>query len=69
MLKITLAAARVNAGYTQQEIADKLNVAISTIRNWEKGKTFPTQPAIESMCELYGLPYDCIDFLGAKNFA
>lgn len=42
--------------------AEKLGVAVSTLRNWEKGITFPKQPAIEKMCELYGVPYDFISF-------
>ena len=36
MPKITLKAARVNAGLTQQEVANELDVALSTVRNWEK---------------------------------
>jgi len=62
MPHITLKAARVNAGYTQAEVADILGVAISTIRNWENGITFPKQPAIEKMCELYAVQYDNIKF-------
>ena len=62
MSNITLKAARVNAGFTQADVSTKLGVAISTVRNWEKGITFPKQPAIEKMCELYGISYDCIKF-------
>jgi len=62
MPKITLNAARVNAGFTQADVAKKIGVAVSTIRNWESGKTFPKQPAIEQMCDLYGIPYDNIKF-------
>ena len=62
MSGITLKAARVNAGFTQVEVAEKLGVAPSTLRNWEMGITFPKQPAIEKMCELYNVPYDNIKF-------
>lgn len=62
MTKITLAAARVNAGYSQKEVAGILKVAVSTVRNWEYGKTFPKQPMIEKMCTLYKVPYDGIAF-------
>jgi len=62
MFKITLAAARVNAGYTQEEVATILKVALSTIRNWESGRTLPKQPMIEKLCALYGVPYDYINF-------
>jgi DNA-binding XRE family transcriptional regulator len=37
--KITLAAVRVNAGYSQEELAKKLDVDRQTIINWEKGHT------------------------------
>lgn len=62
MSKITLASARVNAGYSQLYVAEYLDVAPSTVRNWEKGNTFPKQPMIEKMCELYGVTYDEINF-------
>lgn len=62
MGKIKLSAARVNAGLTQAEVAKELGVAPSTVRNWENGKTYPKQPAIERMCELYGVSYDNIAF-------
>jgi len=47
----------------QTDVAVKLDVAVSTVRNWESGKTFPKQPVIEKLCELYGVSYDNIDFL------
>ena len=62
MKKITCKAARVNAGYTQGKAASELGVSVSTIKNWETGKTFPKQPDIEKMCALYGCTYDCINF-------
>lgn len=63
MIKISLAAARTNAGLTQKNVADALNVAVSTVRNWENGKTTPKLPQAHALCELYGIPYDCIKFL------
>lgn len=62
LFKITLEAARVNAGYTQRQAANALNKGVSTIINWEKGKTMPTQPDIEALCTLYKMPYDYIRF-------
>jgi len=62
MPKMTLEAARRNAKLTQAKAASKLNVSVGTLRNWEKGITFPKQPSIEKMCELYGVPYDYISF-------
>ena len=62
MSQITLKAARVNKGYTQAFVADKLGVSIGTLKNWESGKTFPRQPQIEQLCEIYGVGYDNIFF-------
>lgn len=62
MSQITLKAARVNVNLTQANVAEKLGISISTIKNWEKGKTFPKQPKIEQLCELYGVSYDNIFF-------
>ena len=63
MLKITLKAARVNAGYSQKEVAKKLNVSNKTISSWESGETFPSAEKIGALCELYGISYDNINFL------
>lgn len=38
MAKITLAAARVNKGMTQQELADKMGVSRQSVFDWENGK-------------------------------
>ena len=60
--KITCKAARINAGLTLQEAAEMLGVSVSTLKNWECGKTYPRQPAIERMCILYNRSYDSIKF-------
>lgn len=65
MPKISLKAARVNAGLSQSDAAKKIGVAVSTLRNWESGKTFPNQPKIEKMCEVYNIPFDVL-FLPKK---
>lgn len=53
-LKISLKAARINANYTQKEIADKLCVSKHTIINWEKGKNKISYPALDMLCRFYG---------------
>ncbi len=62
-INITLEAARVNAGYTQEQAASNLGVSRSTIINWENGKTIPGIPSMHKMSQLYGIPLDCIFYL------
>ena len=62
MPKITLKAARVNANLSQAEAAARIGVAVSTLKNWEAGKTFPKQPKIERLCEVYGISFDVLFF-------
>lgn len=63
MSELTLKALRVNAGLTQKEAAGKLNISNKTLCSWEKGKTFPSQPMIKKICELYHVRYDAIKFV------
>ena len=63
MLKITLKAARVNAGFSQKEVADALGVTKKTVCSWEKGYTFPSAKYIGLLCKLYNVSYDDIIFL------
>ena len=51
--KISLAAARVNAGLTQKEAAEKLEINIGTMQNWENGKTTPNAENFIKLCKLY----------------
>ena len=63
MIKISLKAARTNAGYTQKEAAKLLGVSNVTLSNWENGISFPDAQQIEKICKLYGVSYDAINFL------
>ena len=62
MAQISLKAARVNANLTQAKAAELLNVSTNTVKNWESGKTYPKQPQIMKLCELYKITYDDIFF-------
>lgn len=62
-IKITLEAARVNAGYSQKEAAKKLGVSNCTLLRWEKGISMPRANQITDICELYAIPYDMLIFL------
>lgn len=59
-IQISLAAARVNAGMTQQDVAEKMHISKQTIVNWEKGKIAPGIPQLEMMSRLYNIPIDNI---------
>lgn len=62
-MKMTLKALRVNANYTQEIAAEKIGVTQKTLSNWENCTTYPNQKQIEKICELYGVTYDCINFV------
>ena len=55
-IMISLAAARVNAGLTQAEVAEKMRVAVNTVVNWEKYKTSMTLQQAREIEELYQMP-------------
>lgn len=65
-LQISLAAARVNARLTQEQVAKKLHIAKQTIVNWERGKTEPTVSQARQLSELYQINLDNI-FLPCKS--
>ena len=62
MPRITLKAARVNAGYTQKEAAILLNIGNKTLSSWENGTTFPNAEKIRCICELYNVTYNDLIF-------
>lgn len=55
-VKISLAAARVNAGMTQEDTAREMHVNKATIVAWEKGKTEPRPSQLKQLSELYNMP-------------
>lgn len=59
-LQISLAAARVNAGLTQKQLATALGVGNQTIVSWEKGKTEPKISQMVEMSKIFGIPFDNI---------
>jgi len=64
-IKISLAAARVNAGMTQAKVAELMKVSNKTIVNWETGLAEPSYATIKALSDLYGIPMDNI-FLPEK---
>jgi DNA-binding XRE family transcriptional regulator len=65
-IQISLAAARVNARLTQDDVAKTLHITKQTIVNWEKGATEPSINQGRILEKLYGIPMDYI-FLPSKS--
>lgn len=59
-MKISMAAARINKGLTQEQSAKALHVSKKTIWSWENGKTVPKLDKINAICSLYDVTYDDI---------
>lgn len=60
--KISLKAARVNADLTQREAAKALGIDVSTLQNYETGKTVPDWEMVKKIESLYSFPADYIIF-------
>ena len=67
MYRISLEAARVNAGISQKDAAKQLGINVGTLSNWERGNSSPSVEKFKALCDLYGCPSDFI-FL-RKRFA
>ena len=65
-IRISLAAARVNARLTQEEVAKRIKIGKRTIINWEKGTVMPSFADINLLSDIYGIPIDNI-FLPQKS--
>jgi DNA-binding XRE family transcriptional regulator len=65
--KWRLSACRVNAGYTQREVAKLVGVSEVTVIAWEGGKTVPDMNRAQKLSELYLVPLAYIDFSKEGN--
>lgn len=61
-IRISLEAARVNAGMNQSQAAQALGVSVTTILKWEKGITMPTVDKAIALAKLYSVPMEAINF-------
>jgi putative transcriptional regulator len=60
MAKIPINAARVAAGLTQEELAEKMGVSRQTIINWETGKQEMKTLYLYAFCHVTGFSEDDI---------
>lgn len=58
--KITLEAARINAGFSQRSAAHALGISLATYQNYESGKTSPSWHLVKKIEELFCYPIDFI---------
>ena len=59
-IKITMAAARKNAGLSQKQLADACGVSDAAVGNWEKGKNAPNWKYLPKLEQAYGIPLDYV---------
>lgn len=59
-LQISLAAARVNAKLTQEDVSRALHINKKTVGDWENGKVIPSFIALSALSNLYEIPIDNI---------
>lgn len=59
-MKITLAAARVNAGLKQTQVCKALKMSKTTLSNYETGLTKPDIDRAKELVSLYGCELDDI---------
>ena len=66
VIQISLAAARVNAKMTQEDVAKRMKIGKRTIINWEKGTSVPSFSDMNMLSQIYNIPVDNI-FLPKKS--
>lgn len=62
MLMISLAAARVNAGFGATEAARLLGVGRTTLWQYENGKREPRRDMVRRMADLYKVPIEHLTY-------
>lgn len=61
-MAITIKAARVNVGLTQEQAAKELGITRNTLQNYEAGKTVPNIEMGKKIADLYKTSVDCLIF-------
>ena len=66
-MKWRLAACRVQAKLKQREAAQLLGVSEVSLINYENGKTAVSMERAQKMSEIYGIPFELMDFSKIGN--
>lgn len=62
-MKVTLKAARINAGLTQEQAAERIGVSTDAIGSWERRKSYPNSRFIPLIESTYGIEYKDLKIL------
>lgn len=62
-MRVTIKAARVNKGLTQEAFAKAVGVGVRTVQNWEVGTSSPRADKMPEICEVLGCQINDIIFL------
>ena len=60
MLKDNLKKARLDAGLTQLEVAERLGVAQAQYARWENGGRNPKDETIEKLADIFGTSFEIL---------
>lgn len=60
MLKDNIKKARLDAGLTQLEVAEKLGVAQAQYARWENGGRNPKDETVEKLVEIFGTSFEIL---------
>jgi transcriptional regulator with XRE-family HTH domain len=63
---VQLRSARIAAGLSQEELADKAGISVDSIQNWEQGRTRPRLTALGNLALALGVSLDTL-ILAGKN--
>lgn len=60
-------AVRKKNGYTQQQVADKLDVSLTAVGGWENGYKLPGTKMLVELSKLYHVPLDYLAGVDTKE--
>lgn len=58
MRQVSIAGARVSAGFSQAELAEKMGLSRTTVAEWESGKREMRTPYVQLFCAITGFSAD-----------
>ena len=65
----TIRQLREAKGWTQLELANKLEVTPATVYNWERGRYEPSASKLRAIAQVFGVSMDNIELVEAGKVA